>query len=147
MVRVFQNLIGNAIQYRSDEPARIHITAELLGHEWLVKSKDNGIGIAPQYHECIFGRFKRLHGRDIPGTGIGLAICKKIVEGLGGRIWVESESGKGSTFCFTICGSRAEGLLSSERASAEWQNFPPGRFRCKPQWRETCLIGIGLEAN
>jgi light-regulated signal transduction histidine kinase (bacteriophytochrome) len=71
--------------------------------------KDNGIGIAQRFHDCIFDPFKRLHGRQIPGTGLGLAVCKKIVEGLGGKIWVESGLGQGSTFCFTIV---AEGKVS-----------------------------------
>ena len=98
---LMQNLLGNAIKYRGAEPIRIVVTAEPRGSEWVVKVKDNGIGIAPAYHEQIFGLFKRLHQRSVPGTGIGLAICKKIVDGMGGRIWVESEPGKGSTFCFT----------------------------------------------
>jgi PAS domain S-box-containing protein len=98
---LMQNLLGNAIKYRGAEPVRIEVTAEPLGNEWVVKVRDNGIGIAPAYHEQIFGLFKRLHQRSVPGTGIGLAICKKIVDGMGGRIWVESEPGKGSTFCFT----------------------------------------------
>lgn len=98
---LMQNLFANAIKYRGPEPPRIEVTAEPLGSEWIVKVRDNGIGIASAYHEQIFGLFKRLHQRSVPGTGIGLAICKKIVEGMGGRIWVESESGKGATFCFT----------------------------------------------
>jgi PAS domain S-box-containing protein len=97
---LMQNLLGNAIKYRSQQPLRIEVTAEPIGTEWLVKVADNGIGIAPAYHDQIFGLFKRLQ-RSVPGTGIGLAICKKIVDGMGGRIWVESELGKGSTFCFT----------------------------------------------
>lgn len=101
-VGLMQNLLSNAIKYRSGEPLRIIVTAEpASGGDWLVKVRDNGIGIAPAYHEQIFGLFKRLHQRCVPGTGIGLAICKKIVEGMGGRIWVESEPGKGATFCFT----------------------------------------------
>ncbi len=96
-----QNLLGNAIKYRGPQPVRIEVTAEPMGNGWVVKIRDNGIGIAPAYHEQIFGLFKRLHQRSVPGTGIGLAICKKIVDGMGGRIWVESELGKGSTFCFT----------------------------------------------
>ena len=98
---LMQNLLGNAIKYRGPQPVRIEVTAEPMGTEWLVKVRDNGIGIAPAYHVQVFGLFKRLHQRSIPGTGIGLAICKKIVDGMGGRIWVESELGKGSTFCFT----------------------------------------------
>lgn len=104
LVRVFQNLIGNAVKYRSQAPVEIHLTAEPLGPGWVVKVRDNGIGIAKEHHQRMFGLFTRLHGREIPGTGIGLAICKKIVEGLGGRIWVESEPGAGSTFCFTVAG-------------------------------------------
>lgn len=98
---LMQNLLGNAIKCRSHEPVRIEVTAEPMGSGWVVQVRDNGIGIAPAYHEQIFGLFKRLHRRSVPGTGIGLAICKKIVDGMGERIWVESEPGKGSTFCFT----------------------------------------------
>jgi PAS domain S-box-containing protein len=102
LVELFQNLIANAIKYRSPAPIEIRITAERRGRQWAVKVKDNGIGIAPEHHEQIFGLFKRLHGHEIAGTGIGLAICKKIVEGMGGKLWVRSEPGKGSTFCFTV---------------------------------------------
>jgi PAS domain S-box-containing protein len=98
---LMQNLLGNAIKYRGPQPIRIEVTAEPMGNRWVVKVRDNGIGIAPAYHDQIFGLFKRLHQRSVPGTGIGLAICKKIVDGMGGRIWVESQPGKGSTFCFT----------------------------------------------
>jgi light-regulated signal transduction histidine kinase (bacteriophytochrome) len=101
-VQLFQNLVGNAIQYRAVESPVIAISASLTNAEWLFSVKDNGIGIAPQHHPIIFGVFKRLHGRNIPGTGIGLAICQKIVERYGGRIWVESELGHGAEFLFTI---------------------------------------------
>jgi PAS domain S-box-containing protein len=99
---LMQNLLGNAIKYRGPQPVRIEVSAEQMGTGWVVKVRDNGIGIAPAYQAQIFGLFKRLHQRSVPGTGIGLAICKKIVDGMGGRIWVESEPGKGSTFCFTV---------------------------------------------
>jgi len=102
LLRVLQNLISNAIKYRSNAPLRIAVTAAVLGPGWIIKVEDNGIGIAEEYHEFVFGFLQRLHGRDIPGTGIGLAVCRKIVEAYGGRIWVESNSGAGSTFCFTI---------------------------------------------
>jgi PAS domain S-box-containing protein len=99
---LFQNLIGNAIKYRGDEAPRIHVRAEQNDGSWFVAVSDNGIGIEPHYSEQVFKAFKRLHGDDRPGTGIGLAICQKIVNRYGGRIWVESDGRKGSTFRFTI---------------------------------------------
>lgn len=105
--QVFQNLIGNAIRYRSEQPLQIHIAAEGSGKDWLFCIQDNGIGIDPQYKEQVFGMFKRLHtAADYPGTGMGLAICQRIVERAGGRIWVESQLGRGSTFFFTIPGDK-----------------------------------------
>ncbi|MBI1897934.1 MAG: PAS domain-containing protein, partial [Acidobacteria bacterium] len=102
LVQLFQNLLGNAIKYRGSGPPRIDVTAERRGKEWLVSVRDNGIGIGREYHERIFGVFKRLHGALYPGTGMGLAICRRIVERHGGRIWVESEPGSGATFFFTL---------------------------------------------
>jgi light-regulated signal transduction histidine kinase (bacteriophytochrome) len=104
LMQLFQNLISNSIKYRGAETPRIHISAERDADGWLFAVRDNGIGIAPQDSDRVFGMFKRLHGSEIPGTGIGLAICKKVVERKGGRIWVESESGRGATFKFTIPG-------------------------------------------
>ena len=101
--QLFQNLIGNAIRYRSEEPPRIHVGAEKRGDQWLFSVEDNGIGIDPQYQEQIFGIFKRLHSAsEYPGTGMGLAICQRIVQRAGGRMWVESELRRGSTFFFTL---------------------------------------------
>jgi PAS domain S-box-containing protein len=102
IVQLFQNLVGNAIKYRRDEPPRIHTSAERDGDRWLFVVQDNGIGIKPEYAKQVFGVFKRLHGRDYPGTGIGLAICQRIVERYDGRIWVDSEPGVGSRFCFWL---------------------------------------------
>jgi PAS domain S-box-containing protein len=102
LVRLFQNLISNAVKYRSERPLEIHICAVPRGRGWAIRVKDNGLGIAAEDRDRVFLPFVRLVNREIPGTGLGLAVCKKIVEGLGGEIWVDSELGVGSTFSFTI---------------------------------------------
>jgi chemotaxis family two-component system sensor kinase Cph1 len=101
---VFQNLISNAIKFRTDQPPRLEIVAKRANREWLVSIADNGEGFDSDYAEQIFLPFKRLHGSDTPGSGIGLATCKRIVERLGGRIWAEAAKGKGATFYFTLPG-------------------------------------------
>jgi signal transduction histidine kinase len=103
-VQLFQNLLGNAIKYRTSEPPRIEISAQPSDHGWRFFVRDNGIGIAPVYHQRIFTLFQRLHAQEYPGTGVGLALCRSIVQGHGGNIWVESEEGKGATFIFTLPG-------------------------------------------
>jgi len=103
--QLFQNLIGNAIKYRKDEPPQVRVGARRDDSHWLFWVEDNGIGIPPEYRETIFGIFKRLHTNEThSGTGMGLAICQRIVERYRGRIWVESQPGLGSTFLFTIPG-------------------------------------------
>ena len=103
MTQLFLNLIGNGIKFQGSAPPRIRIAAQLQPEEWLISVQDNGIGLKPQYAERIFQIFQRLHSRsEYPGTGIGLAICRKIVEAHGGQIWVTSEPGQGSTFYFTL---------------------------------------------
>ncbi len=103
LVQLFQNIIANGMKYQKEESPVIHIEAEIRQKDWLFSVKDNGIGIALQYHKRIFQIFQRLHTRqEYSGTGIGLAICKKIVDLHGGKIWVESEVGKGTSFLFTM---------------------------------------------
>jgi PAS domain S-box-containing protein len=103
LVQLVQNLIGNGLTYRGDQPPRIHVSVERRGTEWIFSVRDNGIGIDPKYREQIFEIFKRLHDqKEYPGTGIGLAVCRRVVNRHGGKIWVESELGHGSTFRFTI---------------------------------------------
>ncbi|MEO6697555.1 MAG: ATP-binding protein, partial [Gammaproteobacteria bacterium] len=103
LLQLFQNLISNAIKFRADWPLKIHVGAERKNGVWQFSVRDNGIGIEPRYSSQIFMLFQRLPGQaKHPGTGIGLAICKKIVESLGGKIWVDSKAGEGSTFYFTL---------------------------------------------
>jgi PAS domain S-box-containing protein len=109
LTQLFQNLLGNALKYRSEQPPVIRISAERAGEMWQISVADNGIGIAPEYHEQIFGLFRRLHGGGkYAGSGIGLAICQKIVQRYGGRIWVESKPGDGARFSFTLPGGTHE---------------------------------------
>jgi PAS domain S-box-containing protein len=112
LVCLFQNLIGNALKYRGDETPEIHVTAERRGPDWVIGIQDNGLGIATEDQTCLFVPFTRLANEDIPGTGLGLAVCKKIVEGLGGTIWLESRIGEGSKFCFTILAEEEGGSVA-----------------------------------
>lgn len=103
LTQVLQNLLSNAIKFHGEAPPRVHVSAEDRGREWVFSVKDSGIGIEPQYKDRVFIIFQRLHTRqEYPGTGIGLAVCQRIVERHGGRMWLESEPGKGSTFFFSI---------------------------------------------
>lgn len=100
--QLFQNLVGNAIKYRSSAVPKVHVSADQRGEDWMFSVHDNGMGIEPRHHDQIFGVFKRLHGAEFPGAGIGLASCRRIVERCGGRIWVASQPDQGSTFYFTL---------------------------------------------
>jgi PAS domain S-box-containing protein len=102
LVSLFQNLVSNAVKYRGKDPLTIQVTAERMGPYWMVKIADNGLGIGPEDQFRIFTPFVRLGSRNTLGSGLGLAVCKKIVEEMGGTIWVESKPGEGSTFCFTL---------------------------------------------
>ena len=111
LAQVFLNLVGNAIKFRAPgRPPRIRIDGRRGEREWVLSVRDNGIGIPTDQQDCIFLLFQRLHSQsDYPGTGIGLAVCRRIVERHGGRIWVDSEPGVGSTFCFTLPDRQAGG--------------------------------------
>ena len=106
--QLFQNMIGNALRYRGEATPKVHVEAALIADGWCFSIRDNGIGIHPEYTEQIFELFTRLHSTsEYPGTGMGLAICKRIIDRLGGRIWVESEPGQGSTFFFVVPAARS----------------------------------------
>jgi PAS domain S-box-containing protein len=107
LVSLFQNLISNAVKYRTERPLKIGIKAERRGPNWVVKIEDNGLGVASENQARIFMPFARIASRTVPGCGLGLAVCKRIVEDLGGTIWIESKLGEGSTFCFTLSAADA----------------------------------------
>lgn len=103
LVQLLQNLVGNAVKYRRPDVAPlVRITAERQNQHWIIRVQDNGIGIESEYREAIFAPFKRLHGMEVPGSGIGLAVCRRVVEAHDGQIWLESIPGQGSTFSFTL---------------------------------------------
>ena len=106
MLELLQNLVNNAIKYRGADPPVVEISAQETRGEWIFSIRDNGMGIAAQHQQKIFGVFNRLHGNNIPGTGIGLAICRRLVEQHQGRIWVESELDRGSVFYFSLPAAR-----------------------------------------
>ena len=115
LTQLFQNLLGNAVKFRGTSPPRVHVSARRRSGEWILGVQDNGIGIDPKDMGRLFQIFQRLHARDeYPGTGIGLAVCKKIVERHGGRIWIESEPGRGSMFYFTLPALAAGGEPEGE---------------------------------
>lgn len=118
LAQLFQNLIGNALKFtRPDQKPVLHLSAQQAGTAWVIGVRDNGLGIKPEYAESIFAPFKRLHGKgEFPGTGIGLAICRKVAERHGGRIWVESQPGSGSHFKFTLQASEESTACVPDRA-------------------------------
>jgi light-regulated signal transduction histidine kinase (bacteriophytochrome) len=125
LAQLFQNLLTNAIKFHGEAPPQIHVSAHAMGNSWKFSIRDNGIGIAQEHADRIFVIFQRLHTKiDYPGTGIGLAICKKIVERHGGCIWVEPAAGGGTTFSFTMAsaGKAAEGRESDELHVAAYAN-------------------------
>jgi light-regulated signal transduction histidine kinase (bacteriophytochrome) len=134
LTQVFLNLVANALKFRSEQPPHVEISAKREGKAWVFAVADNGIGMASEYHERIFELFRRLHTQDrYPGTGIGLAVCKKIVERYGGRIWVESEPGLGSVFRFLLPDLSVEGAQSAGRLQGRERR--PARERPPPLQR------------
>ncbi|MEO8662189.1 MAG: ATP-binding protein [Bryobacteraceae bacterium] len=102
LTRVLHHLIRNGIEYSGAAVPRIHVSSQKVGSEWVFSVTDNGPGIEPEFHGHLFHAFKRLHGKEYPGNGLGLAFCKKTIEWMGGRMWLEIPRGAGSTFCFTV---------------------------------------------
>ena len=118
--QLLQNLIGNAIKYCGPAPPRIHVAAGDGGEYWTFSVSDNGFGVAPEHKDMVFGMFVRLHEKgEIPGSGVGLAFCKLIVENHGGKIWLESELGKGSTFYFSLPHSQADATQPGPSCNAD----------------------------
>jgi PAS domain S-box-containing protein len=111
LLRIFQNLIGNALKYRGERPVEIFVNGERRGPSWVIRVEDNGVGVARENQKRIFEPFVRVTHKHVPGTGLGLAVCKKIVEGQGGAIWVESKPGMGAAFCFTVAAEKEESLV------------------------------------
>jgi signal transduction histidine kinase len=111
LARIFQNLIGNALKYRAERPLEIFVNSERRGPSWVIRIEDNGLGVAAENQARIFEPFMRVANKGVAGTGLGLAVCKKIVEGQGGAIWVESKLGMGSAFCFTIAAEKEESVI------------------------------------
>ncbi|MCW3987362.1 MAG: ATP-binding protein, partial [Candidatus Bathyarchaeota archaeon] len=138
LVQLLQNLIDNGVKFRSEKPPHIHVSAMKKGSEWVFSVRDNGMGIDPQYHERIFEVFQRLHtGEEYSGTGIGLAICKKVVERHGGRMWVESQPGEGSTFYFTLQAPRVDGVGSKNEDVPNLDDFAEDSSSSKTEVRKT----------
>jgi light-regulated signal transduction histidine kinase (bacteriophytochrome) len=151
MVRLFQNLVGNALKYRKpDHPPKVHLTAEQRGVEWLVSVRDNGIGFDPKYASVIFEPFKRLHKEQYSGTGVGLSICARIVKAHGGRIWAESQPGEGTTFFFTLPAEPRQPLKHTPPSITDAigvlrvSTTEPGRVDRRPSDMPICLEALRL---
>jgi len=121
LAQVFQNLLVNAVTYHGDQPPRVHVSSEFHDPDWVFSVKDQGVGIAAEDRERVFDVFIRLHEEDVPGTGVGLSICKRVVESHGGRIWLDSALGKGTTFYFTLPARRtpAPGVPPTSAAACQ----------------------------